>query len=432
MEKPIRSSLGIKFSVIIMLASMLLSVLVFFVSYQLYTKQIMNRYASQGEALVNAVSQTIDWDKVDTYYQTNQTDDEYWATLGTMRQYVAASSAEYLFIVKPQGDGCVYIFDTDEEDSQCELGLYWDWRNDFGDATADLAQGKQIDPIITDEAFGWLLSIYVPFSDSQGNFVGYLGVDYAVQHIIDEEWSFIGKFVIEALLVSLAMTAIFLFILRSLVLKPINKIAQAANGYLVEANTGPAPSSSIARLHVTTRDELQSLAESLQTMEEKIHDYIKNIEAATLRAETDSMTTLYNREAFEKRVNEALDSGSFDGFFVFMMIDLDKFKSINDTWGHNVGDEILTACGQTIRSNFRPSDYIARIGGDEFAVFYKSPAVIDDVESRARAICESVKDVVINDTVRFTVSIGVAVVDGNVRQNYQSLYIMADKALYDL
>lgn len=432
MKKGIRVSLGFKFSAAIMLASMLISALILFLGYQLYTQQITERYTRQGEALINTVSKTIDWNKVDFYYQTHETDNAYWATLEKMRRCAEASDAKYLFVVKPEGEGAVFIFDTDESETRCDLGEFRKWREGFGSASADLQQGKPLGPITTKDEYGWLLSVYVPFTNSQGQFVGYLGVDYAAQHIANEQWAFIGTLIMESLVVSLIMTALFLFVIRSLVVRPINTIAHAANSYLVEQNAEFAPSSSITQLNIKTHDELQSLSESLKAMEEKIQNYIKNLEVATARADIDPMTTLYKREAFERQVSEILAAGSFDGYFVFMMIDIDNFKTINDTWGHSIGDEIIIACGQAIRSNFRSSDLIARIGGDEFAVFYKSPASRDDVESRAQSVCETVRGIVVTCGAKLTVSLGVAIVDGCARHNYQDLYVVADNALYGL
>jgi len=431
-KKDTRFSLTFKFSVAIMLASMLLGVLLLLASYQLYTKQTTDRYARQGEILINTVSTTINWDKVDSYSQTLKTDDAYWATLEAMRRCALANGAEHLFVMKPQGDDAVFVFDTDGTASRYSLGASLGLHEGFGPAADDLQEAESTGSIVTNDRFGWPLSIYVPFTNSQGQFVAYLGVDYDAQHIIDEMWSFIGVLVVEAFAVSVVMTVLFLLILRSLMLKPINAIASAANSYLVGQDAERASSSLIAQLDINTHDQLQSLAESLKAMEKKIQNYVRNVEVATFRAETDSMTTLYNREAFEKRVSESLAAGGFDGYFVFMMIDLDSFKAINDTWGHSVGDEAITACGEAIRSNFRSSDLIARIGGDEFAVFYKSPTVRKDVEARAQSICGAVRGIVVAEGVRLTVSIGVAIVAGTSAHDYQGLYVMADNALYGL
>jgi|GEM_PF-2294772 len=267
---------------------------------------------------------------------------------------------------------------------------------------------------------------------NHSNLVEHVGEEHISQYIAEAEQDFIGRMVLETVAVSSLVAVIFLIILRRLLIKPINQIANAASNYLIEENANPLKTSSLQQLSVSTQDELQSLSESLKAMEEKIQHHVKDLEKATYHAETDSMTTLYNREAFEKRVSEILKSEGFDGSYVFMMIDLDNLKQVNDEWGHHMGDDIIAACSKAIKSNFRNLDLVSRIGGDEFAVFYKSPRSLADIERRAQALCSSIKKVVVHNQIKSTISIGVAVVDGNETYRYQELYIMADEALYSL
>lgn len=431
MKKGIKLSLGLKFSVVIMIMGLLIGTLIVLVSFQLYTEQVNDRYTRQGEALAEAASEIVDWDTIRYYYETREEDDQYNTTLERLRLCVDAGNAEFLSILVPHEDGCIYIFDTDTSDEHLPLGYFTDWFEGFGEHSDKLLRGERVPPITSNDDFGWLLSTYIPFTDSAGNFVAYLGVDYSVSHIIQEEWSFIGQMIVVTLIISITMTALFLRILRVSVLKPINEIAEASNSYLNDEHDDISSSSSISRLTIKTHDELQSLSVSLQTMEEKIRNYIEHLEEATYRAETDTMTTLLNREAFERRVEEVL-SQSFDGFNVFMMIDLDNFKDINDTYGHAVGDEVIAACAETIRSLFRSSDFVARMGGDEFAAFYRSPATKESVENRASAVCEAVRSIRVSGSVSISISLGAVVTSGQTVSSYQSLYIKADNALYDV
>lgn len=83
------------------------------------------------------------------------------------------------------------------------------------------------------------------------------------------------------------------------------------------------------------------------------------------RAEKDALTGLLNRQAFEQVKNTL--KGSAEGM-AFLLIDVDVFKSINDTYGHDVGDQALIRVASLLKENFRKGDYVLRIGGDEFAV----------------------------------------------------------------
>ena len=87
------------------------------------------------------------------------------------------------------------------------------------------------------------------------------------------------------------------------------------------------------------------------------------------RAFHDSLTDLANRALFRDRVDHALKRRGADGTTVAVLVlDLDRFKTVNDSLGHNAGDELLVAVARRLQSILRPSDTAARLGGDEFAI----------------------------------------------------------------
>lgn len=113
---------------------------------------------------------------------------------------------------------------------------------------------------------------------------------------------------------------------------------------------------------VVGAEELQVLAETYNKV------YEENQEAQMLirhKAEHDPLTDLLNRGSFEKllRIYEEGDSP-----FALIMVDVDYFKTVNDTCGHAAGDDTLKKIASLLTTTFRSSDYVCRIGGDEFAV----------------------------------------------------------------
>src|ERR1700730_4652755 len=103
-------------------------------------------------------------------------------------------------------------------------------------------------------------------------------------------------------------------------------------------------------------------------------------EKLTHQAFHDSLTNLPNRAAFRIGLDHAL-SGSSEGRIAVLFLDLDDFKAVNDTLGHNIGDQLLVAVGARIASTLRPGDTVARLGGDEFAVLLKK---MEDEQIAAR------------------------------------------------
>jgi diguanylate cyclase (GGDEF)-like protein len=147
-------------------------------------------------------------------------------------------------------------------------------------------------------------------------------------------------------------------------------------------------------------------------------------------ARTDSLTSCLNRGAFTTKVNQVLSERGPRGTGALLMIDADNFKSINDVFGHDKGDEALTIIAQAIRSVLRAGDLVGRMGGEEFAVYL--PGVDQrDAETIGERIRFSVSlaDFAPHGRQRhLSVSIGGAVFEGAA--DFSELFRIADQRLY--
>ena len=157
------------------------------------------------------------------------------------------------------------------------------------------------------------------------------------------------------------------------------------------------------------------------------------MEASALRSEvlTDALTELLNRRAFSQNLEHAVSQWErHQRSFVLILGDLDYFKLINDRFGHLVGDLVLKAVGQRIRSSLRRSDLAFRIGGEEFAVLLMETSVqagLDVAEKIRRRIEETPLTLESGQTVFPTMSFGVGTPDG---QDAGKLFLRVDEALY--
>jgi diguanylate cyclase (GGDEF)-like protein len=140
-------------------------------------------------------------------------------------------------------------------------------------------------------------------------------------------------------------------------------------------------------------------------------------------AYTDTLSGLPIRRAFEDRAARLRDFSDAKPLAVLMM-DLDGFKSVNDSEGHEAGDRILVLIARTIAGRLREGDFVARIGGDEFAALLPLTD-LNEAEALAERLRARVQDAGSNASV--TSSIGVAMLEGNVRR----ALLRADVALYD-
>jgi diguanylate cyclase (GGDEF)-like protein len=148
-------------------------------------------------------------------------------------------------------------------------------------------------------------------------------------------------------------------------------------------------------------------------------------------ASTDFLTGLLNRRAFLENALRLCAQQAARGKPVTMLaFDLDHFKSINDRFGHNVGDEALRVFAQVIRKSMRTSDIIGRLGGEEFAAIVAEPAELTaPIAERVRANFEAAGVTIAGHTIGATVSIGAATANNTVT-NIDALIARADAALY--
>jgi diguanylate cyclase (GGDEF)-like protein len=138
-----------------------------------------------------------------------------------------------------------------------------------------------------------------------------------------------------------------------------------------------------------------------------------------------------NRRAFMDEANSKFDLAKrHQRPLSFLMLDVDHFKQVNDTYGHQVGDLVLIQLGQLIRKSLRGTDIVGRIGGEEFAVVLPETGIEQTVELTERLL-NTVRDTKIDAETPFniTVSIGVATVPP-LASDIESVMKEADDALY--
>lgn len=145
---------------------------------------------------------------------------------------------------------------------------------------------------------------------------------------------------------------------------------------------------------------------------------------ARLLADTDPLTGLVNRRAL---VRFASGAEAAAGLYRLILVDIDRFKGINDCAGHDAGDDVLRAIADLIRERLRPGSYGARLGGEEFAILF---AVSPHERRHGAGLLEAVRSAAMPRGIKVTVSIGVA--DGSLGSEaaWRDLYRRADAALY--
>ncbi len=166
---------------------------------------------------------------------------------------------------------------------------------------------------------------------------------------------------------------------------------------------------------------------------------IRDLEASKLilknQADTDALTKLTNRRSFFVKAGECLGlMRRHKEHFSVLMVDIDHFKTINDTYGHQAGDHILVEVSKILLSNVRTNDVLARIGGEEFTIAlpYSNRLASIVMAERLRSAISVAKFEYGGKRITVTISLGVASLDkddGDM-ENVEALLAIADKRLY--
>lgn len=147
----------------------------------------------------------------------------------------------------------------------------------------------------------------------------------------------------------------------------------------------------------------------------------------------DSLTDLPNRRLLDKVIKEEMSSMKHNGHeAVIIILDIDNFKNINDTYGHLVGDIILRQMAGFLKSNVKETDTVSRFGGEEFIILMPETSLEEGYAfaERLRKLIMEKRFIVGSITLQITASFGVSLLTDTNSQNLKDCYIFADKALY--
>ncbi|MCS2157805.1 GGDEF domain-containing protein [Scandinavium sp. H11S7] len=221
-----------------------------------------------------------------------------------------------------------------------------------------------------------------------------------------------------------ALTAGLIFYIRSRVLQPILRLNQIASGIIAGKHQETL-------MDESTAEEVQALFSSLGTLGAQLREQTILSKRLQRQSEEDPLTHLFNRRAFDELAGNLLAQATHEHPAWLIMMDVDHFKSINDTWGHPTGDKVLVALATTLKKYSRPGDVIGRLGGEEFAVVFRTPGH-EDVTGYTTRIQNEIRQLRFEgpkgEPFSITVSFGVA---SGWQRELGEVLAEADAALYE-
>ncbi len=217
-----------------------------------------------------------------------------------------------------------------------------------------------------------------------------------------------------------------------------NETLERANLGLREEKDKKEISLLLADMMDDTREMIKRNSELEETLERSsrvMEEMRKDLEIARKEALTDPLTGLANRKAFDRELNRlaAMANNNEDYGFSIILMDIDYFKTFNDTFGHQVGDQVLKLVSKTLKQGVKGRDMTARYGGEEFAILLPETNIVGGSKVAELLRKEVEKKEVINRSTgkkiaKITLSAGVA--EYRKGENVVELIERVDRALY--
>lgn len=223
-------------------------------------------------------------------------------------------------------------------------------------------------------------------------------------------------------------TAVILFTAQEGIEPLVEAFSRGIDDYISKP---PNPHELAARVNASAR--IASLQNDLLETSQQLEDTIKHLEEMAL---TDPLTGVGNRRLLTRQLEyHLLDASARHGGVCFVMLDIDHFKDVNDNYGHDVGDEILVGFTRRIRRTVRPTDLVARMGGEEFGIIMHYTRAENFRNSTLERLLDSINQRPFKTSVgdlKVTASIGVCFYRGVGEQpSVQNLIKCADEKLYE-
>lgn len=282
-EKKQSNRFSLQFKIILLVASAMLIVagVVTGISFIHYRRAAIQEQINLAEGIVSVAAKAVDGDKVDYYIEKGFDAEGYDAIY--QRFFDLANSSEnvqFVYAYQIREDGCHVVFDADTPELEgSEPGELVEFDEAFLNVLPSLLAGEHIDPIISNEKFGWLLSVYEPVFDSAGKCKCYIGVDINMNQITIDGYQFLARVV--SLLVGffLLILAITIWLAEYNVILPINAMSLSTGHFAYDSGSAREEAvESLRELDIKTGDEIENLYHSVTKTTEDMVAAIENEE----------------------------------------------------------------------------------------------------------------------------------------------------------
>ena len=277
-------SLRTKMLFVLVLAALAIAATATGLSYMLFRNATIDDHKKLAEGAASVASAVIDGNKVNDFIEKGQHAEEYTETETRLKNLLTSSDdIQYVYAYKIMEDGCHVVFDLDSGgEVGSEPGEVIPFDDAFRPLLDDLLAGREIEPIISDETYGWLMTVYKPVYDSHGVCQCYAAIDVSMTQLRDNVYHFFVRLVALFFCFFILILAIGLWLAEYNIILPINTMALSASAFAY--NSEEARENSVERIRelgIQTGDEVENLYRAfLKTTEDSVQ-YVEDLQNKT-------------------------------------------------------------------------------------------------------------------------------------------------------
>ncbi|MBO4510953.1 MAG: HD domain-containing protein, partial [Lachnospiraceae bacterium] len=277
-----KNSLLKKMTIILSFGFACLVIIMSWISIKLFFENEKNEGEKNALKAARFVSEVVDGDRIDVYANKGREAEKYEETENLIREYFENSpNIMFLYVIKIDKDGVVYVFDMETEDVEAyQPGEKAEFEEAFDPYLPALFAGERIDPIISDDVSGWVLTVYEPIKDSTGNTTAYACADVSMVYLSSYAFSFIIKV--------LMIFSSFFVLLLSFVISysgyylsyPISSMTVQTKDFINGGGDQQLIDKSVKKmsaLNVRTNDEVEELYKAICKMESDMAEQMRDI-----------------------------------------------------------------------------------------------------------------------------------------------------------
>ena len=282
----IKRSLLRKVVIIVIAAEILLGAFASITGFVLYRQVSIGKFIDIAHGLTEAASVAIDADRVDEFLEQGEKAEDYKAIESKLYKIRNGfPQALYLYVYKILEDGCHVVFDLDATDGEegSDPGSVVAFDPSFEPYLPQLLAGEPIDPIISDDQYGWLLTVYKPLKNSVGKTVAYVAADISMGEILIDQAKFFIKLLSMFFGLSIIIMSIVLEFMKRGIVHPVNRMASGAMHFAYNLEQDSANVQELESLGIESSDEIGHLYKALTKMCNDSIGFIRRLEKAAER-----------------------------------------------------------------------------------------------------------------------------------------------------